>query len=246
MNYAIVTEKKALLDSFRPLPKALLTNLTEWFRVELTYTSNALEGNTLTAIETAIIIEKGITIGGKTIQEHLEATNHAKAFDFIMDFVKNGPGAITEKSIVHIHDIILKGIDDTNVGRYRNCAVRILGSRTVLPNPAKVPELMVDFVTWLNSTPIHPVELAALAHYKLVTIHPFVDGNGRIARLLMNLILLIHGYPPAVISVADRAAYINALEKAQIGGSTDDYMNLIINAVNSSLDIYLDAVGVAH
>jgi len=242
VNYNIVTQKKEQLDALRPLPKELINNLNEWFRVELTYTSNALEGNTLTASETALVLEKGVTIGGKTLQEHLEATNHAKAFDYIMNFVKQSPAAITEKDIVHIHDIILKNIDDANAGHYRNCAVRIAGSRTVLPNPLKVPELMTQFIDWLNNTKVHPVELAAQAHYKLVTIHPFVDGNGRTARLLMNLILLMHGYPPAIIPLSERAHYINALEQSQTGGSINDYLNLIIKAVENSLDIYLNAL----
>lgn len=243
MKYELLTRKKQKLDSFRPLPRELVKNLTEWFRVELTYTSNALEGNTLTSLETALILEKGVTIGGKTVQEHLEATNHAKAFDWIMDFIKNGPARITEKDIVHIHDIILKGIDD-NAGHYRSVAMRISGSRTVLPNPLKVPDLMAEFVVWLNTSTVHPVELAAQAHYKLVTIHPFIDGNGRTARLLMNLILMMHGYTPAVISMNDRATYLHALEKAQTGGSQDEYMNLVIKAVDHSLDIYLNALDI--
>ncbi len=255
MKYETLTQKKEKIDSFRPLPKELVKNLTEWFRVELTYTSNALEGNTLTSLETALFLEKGITIGGRSLQEHLEATNHAKAFDWIMNFVKHDPSQITEKDIVHIHDIILKGIDDENAGHYRSTAVRIGGSRTTLPNPLKVPDLMAKFVEELNAMQIHPacldeapgrrrVELAALAHYHLVTIHPFVDGNARTARLLMNLILLMHGYPPAVIAPEERLAYLRALEKAQTGGSMDDYMHLIMKAVDHSLDIYLNALDI--
>lgn len=244
MKYETLTQKKEKIDSFRSLPKELIKNLMEWFRVELTYTSNALEGNTLTRQETALVVEKGLTIGGKNLQEHLEAANHAKAFDWIMNFVKSDSSQITEKDIVRIHEIILKGIDDENAGHYRRVAVRISGSLTILPNPLKVPDLMANFVDRLNKSIVHPVEIAAQAHYQLVTIHPFVDGNGRTARLLMNLILMMHGYPPAVIMMKDRLAYLNALEKAQTGGSHDDYMNLIIKAVDNSLDIYLNALDI--
>jgi Fic family protein len=144
--------------------------------------------------------------------------------------------------ILHIHDIILKGIDDANAGHYRSVPVRISGSAVVLPNPRKVPDLMQEFVEWLkHSGNLHPVELAAEAHYRLVTIHPFVDGNGRTARLLMNMILLMTGYPSAIIRKRDRLAYIGSLEKAQLGGSKDDYLKIIAKAVDRSLDIYLKA-----
>ena len=138
--------------------------------------------------------------------------------------------------------MILKGIDDTNAGRYRSVAVRISGSTVVLPNPRKVPDLMAEFIKWIKKTHnIHPIELASEAHYRLVSIHPFVDGNGRTARLLMNMILLMAGYPPAIISMRDRLAYIASLEKAQQGGSKEDYLKIIAKAANRSLDIYLKA-----
>ena len=242
MKYELLTEKKEKIDSFRPIPTVLLKNLTEWFRVELTYTSNALEGNTLTRQETALVVEKGLTIGGKNLQEHLEATNHAKAFDWVMVLVKQHPSSITEKDVLHLHNIILKGIDDDNAGHYRHVAVRIVRSRTVLPNFLKVPDLMARFITWLNTAAGHPVEIAAYAHYKLVTIHPFVDWNGRTARLLMNLILMMYGYPPAIIPMRDRLTYLNALEKAQTGGTIDNYMNLMMKEVDQSFDMYLNAL----
>ena len=177
-----------------------------------------------------------------TLIEHLEATNHANALDWVMQQIKRKPQQLGERDILQIHDIILKGIDDYNAGEYRNVPVRISGSSVVLPNPLKVPELMLEFVKWLKkSKGIHPVELAAEAHYRLVTIHPFVDGNGRTARLLMNMILLMHGYPSAIIRKRDRLAYISSLEKAQLGGSIDDYLKIISKAVERSLDIYLKA-----
>lgn len=243
MDYEHLTEKKNRLDQARPLPDGLVRNLDDWFRVELTYTSNAIEGNTLTRRETALVVEKGLTVGGKSLVEHLEATNHAQALDWVKTRVTGPPNAITERDILHIHEMILKGIDDENAGHYRNVPVRISGSAVVLPNPAKVPDLMAEFEGWLREAgDLHPVELATEAHYQLVTIHPFVDGNGRTARLLMNMILLMCGYPAAIIRKRDRLSYITGLETAQLGGPKDGYQKLVAQAVNRSLDIYLKAL----
>jgi Fic family protein len=244
MDFDKLTQKKKLLEKHKPLPEPLVHNLDNWFRVELTYNSNAIEGNTLTRQETAMVVEKGITVGGKTLNEHLEATNHVQALEWVKQKTGHSPKYITEKDILTIHEYILRGINSLNAGRYRNIAVRIAGSMVIMPNPVKVPELMKSFSTWLKQShsTLHPVELAAEAHYKLVTIHPFIDGNGRTARLLMNMILLMHGYPMAIIRKRDRLAYINSLEKAQLGGSLDDYFKLIINAVDRSLNVYIKAV----
>lgn len=243
MNINRLTDKKKLLDGFLPLPSTLVRNLDDWFRVELTYTSNAIEGNTLTRQETVLVVEKGLTVGGKTLIEHLEATNHAHALDWIKEQIKRKPPNLSEKDILHIHDIILKGIDDYNSGHYRSVPVRISGSAVVLTNPQKIPDLMAAFSDWLaKNQGLHPVELAAEVNYRLVTIHPFVDGNGRTARLLMNMILLMSGYPAAIIRKRDRLAYIESLEKAQLGGPKDDYFKIISKAVDRSLDIYLKAV----
>jgi Fic family protein len=242
MNYEIITQKKKVLDKLRPFPVELVRNLDDWFNVELTYTSNAIEGNTLTRHETAVILEKGLTVGGKSLKEHLEATNHSKALDFVYSLLKRQPHSLSEQDILTIHDIILKGIDDDNSGHYRSVPVRLSGSTIVLPNPRKVPDLMEKFQEWLTSNhDFHPVAFAGEAHYRLVTIHPFVDGNGRTARLLMNLILLMYGYPPAIIRKRDRLSYITSLEKAQLGGSKEPYEKIIIKAVDRSLDIYLKA-----
>ena len=242
MKYENLTAKKKLLDEYGPLPDALLSNLDGWFRVELTYTSNAIEGNTLGRRETALVVEKGLTIGGKSLLEHMEAVNHVRALDWVKEQAKRGTRSLTEEDILHIHYLIMKGIDDLNAGRYRVTPVRISGSMVVPPNPRKVPDLMNGLAKWLKlAIDLHPVELAAEAHYRLVTIHPFTDGNGRAARLLMNMILLMSGYPAAIIRKRDRLAYIDSLEKAQLGGSKDTYMKIIARAVDRSLDIYLKA-----
>lgn len=243
MDYSPLTNKKNEIDAFRPLPPALVKNLEEWFLIELTYTSNAIEGNTLTRKETAAVVEKGLTIGGKTLVEHLEATNHAKALQDLMKLASSKTSDLSENDILTVHNSILRGIDDENAGHYRSIPVRISGSQVVLPNPARVPDHMQKFAQWLISeSDMHPIEFAAEAHYRLVTIHPFTDGNGRTARLLMNLILMQHGYPPALIRKRDRLKYISSLEKAQLGGGADDYHKVIYDASNRSLDIYLNAL----
>jgi len=247
MNYKKLSEKKKILDKNRPFDKALIKNLEEWFRIELTYTSNAIEGNTLSRAETALVVEKGLTIGGKSITEHLEATNHALALDFIKEQIKRKPSDLKEKDILKIHEIIFDRIDRENAGFYRRIPVRISGSAVVLPNPKKVQTLMDEFFSWIkNETKMHAVELAAEAHYRFVTIHPFIDGNGRTARLLMNMILMMKGFPPAIIRKNDRLTYIKSLEKPQLingeGDSKNDYFKLISSAVDRSLNIYLKAI----
>lgn len=238
MDKQILFNKQNELDSYRPFDPDFIKNLEEWFRIELTYTSNAIEGNTLTRQETAIVVEKGITIGGKTLIEHLEATNHVAALDWVKA-ISRSKDKISEKDILKIHELILKGIDDHNAGRYRSVPVRISGTRVVLPNPIIVPFLMEEFSHWLGSSNLDPIDLALEAHYKLVTILPFVDGNGRTARLLMNLILIKNNFPPALIRKRDRLQYINSLEKAQLGGSLEDYKQVIYEAIDRSFDIYL-------
>jgi Fic family protein len=238
-QFSKLEEKKHRLDSYRPLPIDLLINLQGWFKVELTYTSNALEGNTLSRAETALVIEKGLTAAGKTLQEHLEAVSHAQAFDWTLTLVNTTRKDITEETILDLHRIILQKMDDTNAGRYRTVSVRIAGSSVVMPNAKKVPDLMEECISWLQHNETQPLLLAADAHFKLVSIHPFVDGNGRTARLLMNLILMQAGYPPAIIRKEDRQQYIQSIENGQLGDSLSQYYTLIYKAVDRSLDIYL-------
>lgn len=243
MNFDKLTKKKALLDQHRPLSPEFVQNLEQWFLVELTYTSNAIEGNTLTRRETAVVVEKGLTVSGKSLVEHLEAINHATALRGIMELVGGKTSELSERTVLEIHHTILRGIDHGNAGHYRSVPVRISGSEVILRNPRKVPDLMAGFIETITAgIDVHAVELAAEAHYQLVTIHPFVDGNGRTARLLMNLILMQHGFPPALIRKRDRLRYIGSLEKSQLGGSKEDYYRIIAAAVDRSLDIYLKAL----
>jgi Fic family protein len=237
-----IDEKKKKLDAARPLPSALVNNLSEWFAIEFTYTSNAIEGNTLSMAETAMVVEKGITVGGKTIREHLEAINHAKAIDFIKELAQKKREDLAFDDILAIHKIVLQKIDDVHAGVLRQVMVRVVGSATIFPNAAKGSFLMVDFISWLQTVSDHPVIIAALAHYKLVTIHPFVDGNGRTARLFMNLLLLQCGYPLAIIKKEKRAEYIAAIECARQKEDMNEFYKVIIEAVEYTLDNYLEII----
>ena len=213
--------------------------LYNWLKTELAYTSNAIEGNTLTRRETSLAIEENITSGSKPISHYVEAVNHARAFELIMARAKDKQ-PIDVNDVLHIHKCILSGIDDPNAGFYRNVPVRISGSRTVLPNPLKVPDLMEGFNHWLTTTDEEVVYRAVNAHYRLVTIHPFKDGNGRTARLLMNLILVQAGLTPTIIRKIDRKRYLDALEKYQTTGNGESYYSFMLSALNRSLKTAID------
>ncbi len=237
-----IWQKKQILQKHQPLTKEIEKNLLEWIRIELTYNSNAIEGNTLTRQQTMLVVEKNLSIAGKKVNEIFETKNHDKALSFIYDLIKNKKiTELKERDILNIHEIILSGIDNTNAGRYRNVSVRTSGSRMIPPNPVKINDLMKEFFNWLTSTSEDQIKIACDTHYKLVSIHPFVDGNGRTARLFFNLILLIAGFPCVFIKIEDREEYLNSLEKAQLGGSMDDYYLLMFKSIEYVLDIYLDS-----
>jgi len=217
--------------------------LDKWLTTELAYTSNAIEGNTLTRKETEMAIEEKITSGAKPINDYLEAINHAKAFEFIKTSAKNNI-KIDENYILQLHKIILSGIDDTNAGFYRSVRVRISGSQTILPNPLKVPDLMKDFSEWLVKKDNDMLMKAIEAHYRLVTIHPFVDGNGRTARLLLNSMLLENGYVPIIIRTIDRRRYLSALETYQTKENSEPYYKFMLSAMNRSLKMMIDLLDV--
>lgn len=217
--------------------------LDKWLKTELAYTSNAIEGNTLTRKETELAIEEKITSGAKPINDYLEAVNHAKAFDFIMKSAKNNV-KIDEDYILKIHQIILTGINDTNAGFYRSVRVRISGSQTILPNPLKVPDLMDDFSKWLMQKDDDMLIKAIEAHYRLVSIHPFIDGNGRTARLLLNSILMENGYAPIIIRPIDRKRYLSALETYQTQENKETYYRFMLSAMNRSLKMMIDLLDI--
>lgn len=243
----LLTQKKQKLDTFRPLPPELVKNLDEWFKVELTYTSNAIEGNTLSRLETAEVLDKGVAaaISGKPLKDQLETINHGKALEFTTKLAEElkGHQFITEEHIKSIHKIILAGIQDEWAGKYRQTRVLIRGTDIELPEASQIPSLMKNFIKWLgDQQEEHPVIIASLAHYKFESIHPFVDGNGRVGRLLLNLILLLNGYPMAVIKNEERVPYLQALNVAQTKNNFLPLQKLICESVDRSLDIYLEAL----
>ncbi|TDL58160.1 Fic family protein [Paenibacillus dendritiformis] len=239
-----INRLKQELDSLRPLPAAAVHNLEEVFRVDWTYNSNAIEGNTLTLLETKLVLEQGLTIGGKKLREHLEVINHAEAIQYVQDLVQRKQ-ELTEHVIKSLHHLVLKNIAD-DAGRYRMVNVRISGSEHVPPHYTSVPEQMEQLMKWYaeQRDVIHPVLLAAEFHFRFVYIHPFSDGNGRTARLLMNLILLEDGFPPAIVKAADsaRLRYYETLEEASVRGQLQPFVSLIMECVAESLQAYLFAV----
>jgi Fic family protein len=234
--------KKRELDAFRPFSPELVRKLREQFTVEWTYNSNAIEGNTFTLQETDLVINRGLTIGNKTLKEHFEAINHKEGIGYLYDFIKKRK-VLDESVVLAIHKIILNNINKTDAGRYRKENVMILGAIHLPPSAVKIPRLMAEFMEWYYEykTKLSTVELAAWVHYKIAHIHPFIDGNGRTARLLMNLILLQHGYPPAVILHIDRKKYYRVLKEADREKYTG-YFNFIGRATERSLLIYLNAL----
>ncbi|MEE0496284.1 MAG: Fic family protein [Cyanobacteriota bacterium] len=211
--------------------------LYKWLKSELAYTSNNIEGNTLTRKETRLVIEEDITSSSKPFVHYQEAVNHAKAFDYIIDILKS-KAIINENVVLDIHKKLLSGIDDYNAGFYRNCPVRISGSRVILPNPMKVPDLMKVF--WGKYKSSTKIEDIIKLHLDFVSIHPFSDGNGRCARLLMNLLLMQNGFCPIIIRPRDRKRYINSIEKAQLTGNIDDYIKFMVKRLSQSFDTIFD------
>jgi Fic family protein len=234
--------KKRELDSFRPFSTEIVRKLEEQFIVEWTYNSNAIEGNTLTLKETELVINRGLTIGKKSLKDHFEAINHKEGIQFLYNFVKKKK-ELDEDTILALHKKILKNIDDTQAGHYRTSNVMITGAIHIPPSAVKIKRLMNEFFEWYyeNKKKLSTAELAAWVHYKIVHIHPFIDGNGRTARLLMNLILLQNGYPPAVILHVDRQKYYRALKEAD-REKYGNFINFIGRSIERSLLIYLNAL----
>ena len=243
-KYAQVAQLKGWLDSFRPLPSAVVTELKQLFDVRFTYNSNAIEGNTLTQSETQLVLERGITVGGKTLREHLEVVGHRDAIDYVESLAQKDI-RIGEWEIRQIHSLLFSVIDRAEAGRYRQLDVKAAGTEYTYPPHYLLPELMVEFVEWLNSDTaqqLHPIDYAAEAHCRFVEIHPFRDGNGRTGRLLMNLLLLRLGYPVVVIKNEQRVDYIESLVQAQQQENLVAFQGLMLEAVQESLVEVLQVV----
>ncbi len=237
--FSEVDKLKEMLDKKRPLSKETIKSLKESVNLEWTYNSNGIEGNTLTLRETQVVLE-GITVGGKSIKEHLEAINHEKAILYLDEIVKD-ENPITEWHIKNIHQLILKDIDNENAGRYRKENVTIKGAIHIPPDYLKIPELMEKLILTYNTwSGYHPIIRASLLHGELVKIHPFIDGNGRTSRLLMNLDLMNSGYNPVIIKKESRLKYYEALDKAHTTGNYTDFVKLVTKLEVEMLKKYLE------
>lgn len=237
-----IAEKKTRLDQLRPLSPEALSNLEHYYDLEITYTSNAIEGNTLSPVETTLVIEKGVTIAGKPLKDHLEALDHFDAIRYVRELARE-TSAITESDVRNLHRLVMQRSRPDIAGSYANLAryVRTETGRHEFPSPAEIPPLMGDFAGWVGSA-ADRLETAFTAHRRLVDIHPFNDGNGRVARLVMNLVLIRAGYPPIAVRPEDRPAYIRALQLAQAGQGTDSFDNLLCGRLDATLAEYLNAL----
>lgn len=232
-----ILDKKRAFDSYR---------IAQALELEYTFESNRIEGNTLTLRETDLVINEGLTVSGKSMREHLEAINHQEAIVYIKQLMEKG-FSFNERELLSIHNLILRGIIPEDAGRYRRVQVMIKGSTHMPPQPYMVAKDMEDYFIWYETykNRLHPVILAAEMHERLVTIHPFIDGNGRTSRLVMNLILLQHGYVIANIKgdYDNRMKYYTALETAQTIGNKEDFLLFIAQIEKESLERYVNIIG---
>jgi len=226
------------LDSLRPLPKDAVKRIIEDIRLRHTYHSDAIEGNTLTLQETRLVLEEGITIGGKPLKDHIEARNDAEAFDLMIELV-NSKKNISQEIIQQIHEFVMKGILK-NPGQYRTENIAIAGAKIRPPSYLKIVKLMDEYIQNIEKLKLQTIKKAAFIHHEFVRIHPFIDGNGRVARLITNFYLMKNGYPPIVIQKEDRKKYYKTLNKAD-QGNLSDFATFIARSVNESIQYYLSS-----
>lgn len=245
-----LTDKLTTIDQLQKELNALRSydsyRITQALELEYTFESNRIEGNTLTLRETDLVINEGLTVSGKTMREHLEVVNHQEAIEYIKQLVQRKIN-INEREVLNIHNLILRGIQPEYAGKYRDIQVMIKGSEHMPPQPFLVKDEMIRYFEWYekNKIQLHPVILAAEMHERLVTIHPFVDGNGRTSRLIMNLILLSKGFVIANIKgdYDTRMAYYSALEEVQTNKSKDAFHHFIADVEIECLKRYLNILG---
>jgi Fic family protein len=235
-----IEKKKARLDRLRPLSASALAQLQKHYDVDLTYTSNVIEGNTLTLRETAEVIEHGITVGGKSLRDHLEAVDHYEALLWTRGLAATTT-PVTENTVCELHRRIVARSQPEIAGIYSRNPRRIAGSPVVFPDPAKIPPLMEEFGAWLKDAPPGP-GAAFDAHFRLTAIHPFSDGNGRTARLLMNLLLIRDGYPPVAVRLEDRNTYLDALERGSLAEDLRPFQTFMHGRLDATLGEYLSAL----
>ena len=236
-----IDENKAKIDEKRPIDELSIYRIYQYFSIGLTFSSNAIEGNSLTYDETKILLENGLTAGGKPIIHSLEAIGHSDAFDYMIEISRGKEFTLTEDIIFTLHKLFYNKIDFLHAGVIRDIDVFITGSDKSLPTFNEVPELLNKFIFDYNNIKDkgHVIQLASYAHLNLVEIHPFVDGNGRTARLLMNLIFLNKGYQIAIIPPVLRSEYINAIKKALKFNDIEPFCIFIANCELASQKEYL-------
>jgi Fic family protein len=239
-----VEEKLVVLKKALPFPPYLVNKLREQFSIEMNYNSNAIEGNALTLRETMLVLQQGITVKGKSLKDHLEVKNQAKAISYLYDVVNNKKDIpLSEILIRNLHNLVVQNIDGIEAGSYREYDVRITGSKHVPPPAFEIPHKMKDLLDWYknNRNKLDIITLASEFKHRFTAVHPFGDGNGRVSRLILNIILMKHGYPILVILKNDRAKYYRALQNAD-KGNIEDFVLFISQAVERSLDLYIMAI----
>ena len=239
-----IAEKKKLLDSLKPFPKEIEERLKEDLVVLWTYNSTAIEGSTLSLKETATLLEEGLVVGNKPLTDYLAAKGHRDAINLLFRWIAGRKKEIREEDILELHKATMKGIVEKYIGAYRPVQVYLRGSSFLPPPPNKVPKLMGEFIYKLNRNPnkYDPITLSALSHLEFESIHPFVDGNGRVGRLLANWVLMEGGYPPIIIAKKERLRYIRLLEQAQTKNKQYALVKFFKNKVDEALDFYLKRV----
>ncbi len=237
-----IAAKRQQLGQLRPLVPKALANLEHYYDIELTYTSNAIEGNTLSAVETTLVVEQGITVGGKPLKDHLEALDHYDAIRYVRELARHET-PLTESDVRNLHRLVMQRSAPEIAGKYADLPryVRTETGRHSFPSPAEIPALMGDLAAWLATSPNTP-DSAFTAHRRLVDIHPFNDGNGRTGRLLMNLILIRSGYPPVTVRPEDRLKYIRSLQQEQAGHGSENFNALLYRRLDAVLGDYLSAL----
>lgn len=249
-DFTLATSLKQLLDQQRPLTKGEAARIAADERISMVYNSNALEGNSLTPFETKMVLQNGITVGKKPLKDYLEAVDLNEAADYVESLVSE-KAVFSEGDLKQIHYLVFKSTSRADAGTYRRVGVEISGSSHRPPEPILVPERMADLFNWLkiNSDGIrHPIERAAVFHHRLTSIHPFINGNGRTARLVMNLLLMQSGYPPIIVKASgdSEVTYYQTLENGDATGDREPFVQFITQLTEQALETYLDRLQVDY
>ena len=234
MNFINIDEKFKKYKEIE-LSKELLRDLREDLIIKWTYNSNAIEGNTIDLYQTKVLLEDGLTIGGKTMKEHLEIINHAEAIKYIEEIL-SGRISLSDYEIKNIHAIVTKGLENVDPGKYRDTQVQIGGANFISVPPYLVKEKMEELIRWCEESKLHPIETASILHGEFAKIHPFKDGNGRTARLLLNFELMKNGYPPIIISKEERENYYKTLDIGSVTGNWEEFIKFIASKVDERVE----------